>query len=157
MYVTSNNATKMIAKYGNMYLITLSIVTPPTRQPVKRIVPTGGVIVPIDKLKQSRIPNCIGLMPNAVHIGSKIGVKIRIAGVTSINVPTTSNSTFIKRRISILLSVRPRIAVAIISGIYVKAIAHDMIDERPIINVIIPVVFADSSTILGMSFNLNDL
>ena len=112
MYVTSNNATKMIAKYGNMYLITLSIVTPPTRQPVKRIVPTGGVIVPIDKLKQSRIPNCIGLMPNAVHIGSKIGVKIRIAGVTSINVPTTSNSTFIKRRISILLSVRPRIAVA---------------------------------------------
>ena len=52
MYVTSNNATKMIAKYGNMYLITLSIVTPPTRQPVKRIVPTGGVIVPIDKLKQ---------------------------------------------------------------------------------------------------------
>ena len=126
MYVTSNNATKMIAKYGNMYLITLSIVTPPTRQPVKRIVPTGGVIVPIDKLKQSRIPNCIGLMPNAVHIGSKIGVKIRIAGVTSINVPTTSNSTFIKRRISILLSVRPRIAVASISGISVKAIAHDM-------------------------------
>ena len=67
MYVTSNNATKMIAKYGNMYLITLSIVTPPTRQPVKRIVPTGGVIVPIDKLKQSRIPNYIGLMPNAVQ------------------------------------------------------------------------------------------
>ncbi len=63
----------------------------------------------------------------------------------------------LKRRISILLSVRPRIAVAIISGISVKAIAHDMIDERPIINVMIPVVFADSSTILGMSFNLNDL
>ena len=53
--------------------------------------------------------------------------------------------------------VRPRIAVAIISGISVKAIAHDMIDESPIINVMIPVVFADSSTILGMSFNLNDL
>ena len=35
---------------------TLSIVVPPTRQPVKRIVPTGGVIVPIDKLKQSKIP-----------------------------------------------------------------------------------------------------
>lgn len=54
-------------------------------------------------MKQSRIPNCIGLMPNAVHIGSKIGVKIRIAGVTSINVPTTSNSTFIKRRSSSIL------------------------------------------------------
>ena len=55
-YVTSNKATNIIAKYGNMYLITLSIVTPPTRHPVKRIVPTGGVIVPIDKLKQRRIP-----------------------------------------------------------------------------------------------------
>lgn len=42
-------------------------------------------------------------MPNAVHIGSKIGVKIRIAGVTSINVPTTSNSSFIKRRSSSIL------------------------------------------------------
>ena len=80
-YVTSNKATNIIAKYGNMYLITLSIVTPPTRHPVKRIVPTGGVIVPIDKLKQRRIPKCIGLMPNAVHIGSKIGVKIRIARI----------------------------------------------------------------------------
>lgn len=59
-YVTSNKATNIIAKYGNMYLITLSIVTPPTRHPVKRIVPTGGVIVPIDKLKQRRIPKCSG-------------------------------------------------------------------------------------------------
>ena len=66
-YVTSNKATNIIAKYGNMYLITLSIVTPPTRHPVKRIVPTGCVIVPIDKLKQRRIPKCIGLMPNAVQ------------------------------------------------------------------------------------------
>lgn len=156
-YVTSNKATNIIAKYGNMYLITLSIVTPPKRHPVKRIVPTGGVIVPIDKLKQRRIPKCIGLMPNAVQIGSKIGVNISIAGVTSINVPTTSNKTFIKRRIKYLLVVSPRIAVAIISGISVNAIAHDIIDERPIMNVIIPVVFADSRTILGISFILNDL
>lgn len=65
MYVTSNNAMRMTAKYGNNVLITLSIVVPPTLHAVNRIVPTGGVIVPIDKLKQSRIPNCIGLMPNA--------------------------------------------------------------------------------------------
>jgi len=96
-------------------------------------------------------------MPNAVQIGSKIGVNISIAGVTSINVPTTSNKTFIKRRIKYLLVVSPRIAVAIISGISVNAIAHDIIDERPIMNVIIPVVFADSRTILGISFILNDL
>lgn len=138
-------------------MITLSIVTPPTRQPVKRIVPTGGVIVPIERLKQSRIPNWIALMPNVLQIGNRIGVKIRIAGVTSMNVPTTSRSTFIRRRIRYLLVVSPSIAAAIISGIPVNAIAHDMIDERPIMNVMIPVVFADSITILGISFILNDL
>ena len=98
-YVTSNKATNIIAKYGNMYLITLSIVTPPTRHPVKRIVPTGGVIVPIDKLKQSKIPKWIASIPSDLQIGKRIGVNISIAGVTSINVPTTSNKTFIKRRI----------------------------------------------------------
>ena len=49
-------AISIIAKYGSNVFITLSIVVPPTLQPVKRIVPTGGVIVPIDKLKQSKIP-----------------------------------------------------------------------------------------------------
>ena len=156
-YVTSNSAMKITAKYGSIYLITLSIVTPPTRHPVKRIVPTGGVIVPIDRLKHRRIPKCIGLMPNAVQIGSKIGVNIRIAGVTSMNVPTTSNKILIRRRIKYLFVVSPRIAAATISGISVNAIAHDMIDERPIINVMIPVVFTDSRTILGMSVILNDL
>ena len=30
--------------------MTLSIVTPPTLQPVNRMVPTGGVMVPTDRL-----------------------------------------------------------------------------------------------------------
>ena len=56
MWCISKRAISIIAKYGSNVFITLSIVVPPTRQPVKRIVPTGGVIVPIDKLKQSKIP-----------------------------------------------------------------------------------------------------
>ena len=111
-------------------MITLSIVTPPTRQPVKRIVPTGGVIVPIERLKQSRIPNWIALMPNVLQIGNRIGVKIRIAGVTSMNVPTTSRSTFIRRRIRYLLVVSPSIAAAIISGIPVNEIGRASCRER---------------------------
>ena len=74
-------------------------------------------------------------------------MKISIAGVTSINVPTTSNNTLIRSKIRYLLVVRPRIAFAIISGIPVNAIAHDIIDESPIINVMIPVVLAASRTI----------
>ena len=57
IYVTNKSAIKITKKYGKRIFITLSIVTPPTRQPVNNIVPTGGVIVPIDKLKQRRIPN----------------------------------------------------------------------------------------------------
>ena len=53
--------------------------------------------------------------------------------------------------------IRPSIALAIISGIPVNAIAHDIIDERPIMNVIIPVVLAASRTILGISLSLNAL
>ncbi len=45
-YVTNNKAKNMITKYGNMYLITLSIVTSPTWHPVKKIISTCGVIVP---------------------------------------------------------------------------------------------------------------
>ena len=124
---------------------------------MKRIVPTGGVIVPIDKLKQSKIPKWIASIPSDLQIGKRIGVNISIAGVTSINVPTTSNNTFIRSNIRNLLVVRPSIALAIISGIPVNAIAHDIIDERPIMNVIIPVVLAASRTILGMSLILNAL
>lgn len=124
---------------------------------MKRIVPTGGVIVPIDKLKQSKIPKWIASIPSDLQIGKRIGVNISIAGVTSINVPTTSNNTFIRSNIRNLLVVRPSIALAIISGIPVNAIAHDIIDERPIMNVIIPVVLAASRTILGISLSLNAL
>ena len=48
----------------------------------------------------------------------------------------------------ILLLVIPRTAAATISGIPVNAIAQDMIEESPIMKVMVPVIFADSSTIL---------
>lgn len=72
---------------------------------MKRIVPIGGVIVPIDKLKQSKIPKWIASIPSDLQIGKRIGVNISIAGVTSINVPTTSNNTFIRSNIRNLLVV----------------------------------------------------
>mgnify|MGYP007083026851 FL=1 len=54
----------------------------------------------------------------------------------------------------ILLLVIPRTAAATISGIPVNAIAQDMIEESPIMKVMVPVIFADSSTILGISLIL---
>ena len=40
-------------------------------------------------------PNCSGLTPNAVATGRKIGVQMMISGAMSMNVPSTSSTTFI--------------------------------------------------------------
>ena len=89
-----------------------------------------------------------------MQIGRKIGVKIRIAGVGSMKVPTNRRIMLINRKIIILLLVIPRTAAATISGIPVNAIAQDIIEESPIMKVMVPVIFADSSTILGISLIL---
>ena len=60
--------------------------------------PTGGVILPIHMLNINITPNWIEDIPRLSAIGKKIGVKIRIAGVMSINIPTINKMIFIKRR-----------------------------------------------------------
>ena len=59
-----------------------------TPQPTNKTVPTGGVQIPIHKLKIIINPKCKGSIPIIVIIGKNIGVKIRIAGVISIKIPT---------------------------------------------------------------------
>lgn len=81
MYVTDKSTIIIAAKYGSNDFITPSIVVLAILQPVNNIVPTGGVIAPIQRLKQIIIPKCIGVIPKPVHIGMKIGVNINIAGV----------------------------------------------------------------------------
>ena len=53
---------------------------------------------------------------------------------------------FIKIKITYLFSVMESIPFAIRSGKPVNAITHDIIEDNPIINVIIPVIFAESTT-----------
>ena len=91
------------AKYGRSVLNTSSIFTFATLQPVNRIGPTGGVIVPMHRLNTIMIPKWMGCMPKLVQIGRKIGVNISIAGVISINIPTTRSIIFINKNITTLL------------------------------------------------------
>lgn len=88
-----------------------------------------------------------------MRIGKKIGVKIRIAGVGSMKVPTNRRIMLINRKIIILLLVIPRTAAFHIrySG-KCHYLGHN--EESPIIKVIVPVIFAESSTILGISLIL---
>ena len=75
-------------------------------QPTNRTEPTGGVMLPRHMLKMSITPNWISVMPKLVAMGRKIGVKIRMAGVISMNMPITSRMMFISRKMMYLLLVR---------------------------------------------------
>ena len=48
---------RITAKYGSRGLITDSMVTPPILQPVNRMVPTGGVMVPTQRFMHRTMPN----------------------------------------------------------------------------------------------------
>ena len=119
--------------------------------------PTGGVIVPIHRLKIIMIPKWIVVIPSAVHTGRKIGVKIRQAGVISINVPTIRRIILIRNKITNLLLLTESSAVDTSSGILVNAITHDMMLDTPIRKMMIPVISALSRRIFGSSLILIDL
>ncbi|MNF02034.1 hypothetical protein D3C80_2011290 [compost metagenome] len=54
--MTISNTSAITAKNGSSGLMTPSILISPTLHPVKRMGPTGGVIVPSDRLKIIMIP-----------------------------------------------------------------------------------------------------
>jgi hypothetical protein len=83
--------------------VTFSIDTFSIPQPTNNTEPTGGVILPRHILNISITPNWISVIPKLCAIGRKIGVNISIAGVISINIPTTRSIIFINKNITTLL------------------------------------------------------
>ena len=105
-------------------------------------------------LKISITPNWISVMPRLWAIGRKIGVKIRIAGVMSINIPTTIKIIFIRRRITYLFVEMDIIPVEIAAGIPEYAITKDIAEDAEIRNRIIPLVQALLTRILIKYFTV---
>ena len=97
--VTTNSISIIAAKNGSKGLITLDTDTLATPAPTKRMVPTGGVHKPMQRLRTITIPKWTGSIPNCVTTGKKMGVKMRIAGVMSIKVPTTRSVRLISKKI----------------------------------------------------------
>ena len=85
-------------KKGSRRFVASSIDTLLTEHPTNRAAPTGGVVIPTQRLNIMMIPKCTGSIPSCTAIGRKIGVKIRSAGVRSINIPTMSRMMFINSR-----------------------------------------------------------
>ena len=129
-------------------MVTSSILILLIPQPTKRTEPTGGVMFPRHMLKISITPNWISLIPRLCAIGRKIGVKIRIAGVISMNMPTTIRITFIRKKITYLLVEMDIIPLEIAAGIPEYAITKDMAEEAEIRNRMMPLVQALLTRIL---------
>lgn len=111
-------------------------------QPTNNTEPTGGVMLPKHILKISITPNWISDMPRLWAMGRKIGVKIRIAGVISINIPTTIKIIFIIRNTTYLLVEMDMMPALIAAGIPEYAITKDIAEEAEIRNRIMPLVQA---------------
>lgn len=151
MYVTNMSTKKITKKKGNKVLITESMLMPLILQPVNKIGPTGGVIVPKDRLNTIKIPNCTGCIPKSIQMGKRMGVKINTAGVGSIKVPINNKTKLMINSINIGLSVSESKPSAIMPGICVKAITQDIIEDVPIINITIEAIFTVLKRISGKS------
>ena len=105
-----------IKKYGRSMTETRSIEHLVMPQPTNKTEPTGGVIEPMHMLKINMTPKWTGSMPKLMQIGRKIGVKIRIAGVMSKNMPTTSKMKFTMKKMTYLFSEIESRPLAMASG-----------------------------------------
>ena len=75
--------------------------------------PTGGVNKDIDTFAATKIPIWIGSIPSAIPAGTKIGIKIIIAGSASIIIPRRKNNIFTQITNTIQLSAKVTMNCAI--------------------------------------------
>ena len=82
----------------------------------KRLMPMGGVTMPIARLQVMMMPKWTGSTPRATAIGTIIGVRIMMFGMLSMIMPQTSMMRFMTSRMMILLSEIPRTDALIVCG-----------------------------------------
>ena len=85
--ITSETAINIIQ--GIEALIIFSRGSPVTFSAAYKQTPTGGVISPNERVITKNTTKNNGVTPTAWTAGNKIGTKINIAAVASINIPTT--------------------------------------------------------------------
>ena len=88
----SSSITEIVIKGSTPFEI-FSMDSPEIPEARNRQEPTGGVMTPMVNAKQTVTATWTGDIPNPDITGSRIGAKIRVAGVGSIKVPTISRNT----------------------------------------------------------------
>ena len=89
------SSSTYISRNGVVPLMTVSMRIRPTPATTFWTVPTGGVISPIQPTKMNMKPKYTGSIPALTASGAHTGPKIKIVGVRSMAVPTTSRKTII--------------------------------------------------------------
>ena len=113
--IRRNTAIKPI-RYGITAFAITSIGLPVMPDATKRLMATGGVIIPIAIPTTKRMPKWIRSTPIPCTSGNKTGVKIIIADDVSINTPAMMiTRATINIRIYLLVET-PKIAFAMASG-----------------------------------------
>ena len=102
--------------HGIDALIILSSGSPVTFSAAYRHTPTGGVIRPKDSVMTRNTVKNSGDTPTAWQAGRRIGTRIKIAAVASINIPTTIRNAYRTNRMTIRLSEIPAIPCATLDG-----------------------------------------
>src|SRR5690606_32030585 len=99
----------------------------------------------------------MGSIPSDTTTGRKIGVKIKTAGVISINRPTNNRIRLIMISTTNLLSLRVNKALLMDWGISSLDITQDMLIEVAISNITMAVVSDAFNKMAGTSFTLSSL
>lgn len=95
MKVTSINITNMAHKNGVIDFTSSSRDTSATPVATNKLAPKGGVQKPIAKLTVIMTPKWTGSIPIPWTIGSKIGVRMIMEAIVSMNIPTIRSIIFI--------------------------------------------------------------
>lgn len=96
-------------KNGAADLNIFSMLNPVIMAQTFKQFPTGGVHAPTANPITKITPNSIGEIPMLTTLGRKTGVKSKIAGLTSINVPDIK--IIIANNRSILVGLRPKVDI----------------------------------------------
>ena len=100
MKVIRSSAARKNAIIGRAFFAICITGTSVSELATNRLTPIGGVTNPMARLTTMITPNWIGFIPIACTIGSRIGVRIRIAGVVSMTIPTISRKRLMISRIA---------------------------------------------------------
>ena len=107
--MNTHRETAISAIHGTLALIIFSNGRPVTFSAAYRHTPTGGVIRPKERVITRNTTKNSGDTPTACTAGSRIGTRMKIAAVASMNIPTTIRNAYSTNRMIIRLSEIPAI------------------------------------------------